>query len=49
MIESGDANLEVLTKSAEWIGLQIEKEVDRVRKDIYRDETRDQDDSDDFS
>jgi len=50
LIASGKSDWEVLTKSAEWIGLKIEREIDQVRKDIYRDETRDQDDSgDDFS
>jgi len=44
MIASGKVNWEALTASAEWIGHKTEVEVDVVKRDIYRDETRDGDD-----
>lgn len=43
LIASGNPEWEALTANAEWIGLRTEREIDLVRKEIYRDETRDDD------
>lgn len=44
LIKGGKADWEGLTKSAEWVGLQTEMEIDQVKKDLYRDETEDDND-----
>ncbi len=44
LIASGKTDWESLTKSAEWVGLKTEMEIDQVKKDLYRDETNDDND-----
>jgi hypothetical protein len=44
LIASGKADWEILTKSAEWIGQKTELEIDLVKRDMYRDETQNDND-----